>query len=126
MRSDRPKTVPRLAESVFAVWCEDGPAAAEARLLELDGHLAHIERHHDRYLIAGPLRPGDASAICGSLLLVLAETEEEARQLMQGDPYVTQGAFARMEFRRLTPAAGRWLGGVIWESADQLRPHARG
>lgn len=127
MRPLAPKRVPRLAETVFAVWCEDGPDAPQIRETCLDGHLAYVEARIDRYLIAGPMRRGAEESLSGSLFLILADNEDAARAFMAGDPYVSQGAYARLDYRRLTPAAGRWMGGgVIWESADALRGRANG
>jgi uncharacterized protein YciI len=122
----RPPIVARPAEAVFAVWCEDGPDAARIRLDALEGHLAHIEAHFDRFLTAGPMRKDGVDGICGSLFIINADSEAEARHLMEQDPYVHRGAYARIEYRRLTPAAGRWIGGVIWSSADDIRPVAHG
>lgn len=118
----KPTVVPRLEQGVFAVWCEDDPTgAAEIRDAALEGHLAYIEDHFDRYLAAGPMRAGDENTISGSLLIIRAETEADARALIEGDPYVQTGLYARIKYRRLTPAAGAWLGGVIWDSAESLR-----
>ncbi|MEO1135383.1 MAG: YciI family protein [Pseudomonadota bacterium] len=123
----KPAVMPRSEKGVFAVWCEDNPAgAASIRESALDGHLAYIEKHFHRYLVAGPMRRGDQELICGSLLVVLAETEAEARELIEGDPYVQCGLYQNIEYRRLTPAAGDWIGGVIWPSADALRNVATG
>ncbi|MFN3959029.1 MAG: YciI family protein [Parvularculaceae bacterium] len=126
MTPPRPKNVPRLPEAAYAFWCADGPSAATVRVAALAGHLAHIERHHDRYLIAGPMRRDPSPEICGSFFIVTAESETAARDLIAGDPYVSQGAFASIDCCKLTPAAGRWMGGVIWESADELMSYARG
>lgn len=125
--SPKPVVIPRSEKGVFAVWCEDDDAsAASVRDSALDGHLAYIEKHFQRYLVAGPMRRGDEDLISGSLLIVLAETEADARDLIEGDPYVQCGLYRNIEYRRLTPAAGDWLGGVIWESADALRNVATG
>jgi uncharacterized protein YciI len=122
----KPPVVARPKEAVFAVWCEDGPDADRIRLDALDGHLAHIEAHFARFLVAGPMRKDGAGAICGSLFVIAANSESEARGLMEQDPYVRNGAYARIDYRRLTPAAGQWVGGVIWSTADDIRPVARG
>ena len=121
-----PPVVPRLKTKVFAVWCEDAPGAANLRKLHLDGHLDYIERRHDRYLVAGPLRRGDAADLVGSLFVIIAETETEARDLLNGDPYFAQGVFESVSIRPFTPAAGTWMGGVIWNSAEELRAVADG
>lgn len=119
-------TVPRRAEACFLVLCEDGPGAAALRERDLAGHLAHVERHWRRYLAAGPLRrPGDA-ALSGSLFLVFAANEAEARALMEGDPYITNGQYRSVRILGFTPAIGEALGGKIWENAESLRSRAAG
>lgn len=115
------KRVRRLPETIFAVWCADGPEAASLRQRHLEGHLAFIEANHDRYLAAGPMRRDGEQQLCGSLLIVVADSEADARRFLAGDPYFSEGVFQSVECRRMTPAAGRWIGGVIWENADELR-----
>ena len=122
----RPAVVPRIEGAVFAVWCEDAPDGARLRRDHLDAHLAHVERNHDRFLAAGPLRGDGGPALVGSLFIVSARDEGDARALMAGDPYFACGAYARVTYRAFTPAAGRWMGGVIWESAESLRAVADG
>lgn len=121
-----PQVVPRLEEKVFAVWCEDAPDAAGLRQQRLDGHLSYVERHHERYLVAGPLRQDGEQALCGSLFLVIAADEADARAFLSGDPYFSEGVYGRVAIRSFTPAAGRWMGGVIWRSAEELRALADG
>lgn len=122
----RPKQAQRLAETVFAVWCTDGLRSAALRKLHLEGHLTYVERHHDRYLVAGPLRRDGESLLAGSLLIIVADSESEARAFLDGDPYISEGVFDDMIFRKMTPAAGRWMGGVIWDGPEALRALADG
>lgn len=111
----------RLDETAFAVWCEDADGSAELRGAHLEGHLAYVEAHHERYLVAGPMRRGQEERLAGSLFVILADSESEARAFLSGDPYFANGVYRSSIYRRLTPAAGRWMGGVIWEGADELR-----
>lgn len=124
--SSGPPVVPRLQSKVFAAWCEDAPAAHELRKTHLDGHLHYIERFHDRYLVAGPMRLGEAPALVASLFVVTAADEADALAFLNGDPYFAKGVFAAVSIRAFTPAAGAWMGGVIWQSADELRAIADG
>jgi uncharacterized protein YciI len=111
---------------ILAHDCQDEDRAAKLRAEHLDGHLAHMETHWRRYITAGPIRtPGEVRLI-GSSFLVLAETEADARALMDGDPYFTSGLYGRVEIYAQTLAVGEYLGGKIWDSADALRPLAAG
>lgn len=120
-----PPTVPRLP-SLFQFLCWDGPDSAGRRVADLDGHLAHVEANWTRYLVAGPMRAPDAEAIIGSMFLVFADTADDAWALMKGDPYITNGQYARIDVHHATASIGTAVGGKIWESADAIRHRATG
>lgn len=106
------------SQTVFAVLCTDDPARASVRQERLDDHLAFVAANFERYAIAGPLF--DASgAMSRSIFMIYAENEAEARALMANDPYVSGGLYAEMEYRRFLPAAGGWIGGVVWAVEDE-------
>lgn len=114
-------TVPRIDGSVFLVLAYDAPGSEAIRDRELEAHLDYVERNVDRYLVCGPLRnPGEAPLI-GSFFLVHAASAEDARALVSGDPYVRSGMYADVRVEEATPAGGRFMGGVIWESAEAIR-----
>ena len=117
-------TVPRFPGRVFLVHGQDAPGTARLRLDHLEGHLAHVERHWERYVVAGPVRPAPRGDIIGSVLLVIAEDEEDARALCDRDPYFTCGLFETVTVLAFTPALGRFLGGVTWADAEAVRAYA--
>ena len=123
---DVPPTVPRLDRPLFLVTCRDGPDSGEARRRHLDGHLAHVEAHWRRYVLAGPLREPGAAGLSGSYFLVLADDVADARALMAGDPYVSSGMYASTEVLEATASIGLHLGGKIWADADSIRAKAAG
>jgi uncharacterized protein YciI len=106
--------------------CFDGPDAARLRIRDLDGHLAHVEAHWRRYLIAGPLREPGQDALSGSLFLIYADSQEEASSFLRQDPYFTNGQYERIEIRQFSPSIGLAIGGKTWTSADALRDRAAG
>jgi len=117
-------TVPRIDSDVFLVLCYDSEGSAEIRERELDGHLEYVERHTDEYLVAGPLRePGEAPLV-GSFFLVAAADADAARAIVSADPYVKSGMYREITVKAAVPAGGRFMGGVIWESADAIRDKA--
>jgi uncharacterized protein len=77
-------------------------------------HMAHVEAYLARYLIAGPLKNADGVAI-GSLLVVQAEDEADARAFLETDPYFAAGFWGEISIHGFLPAAGEWIGGVIWK-----------
>lgn len=123
---DPPPTVPRSALPCWAVFAWDGPDAPALRQRDLDGHLAHVEKHWRSYLIAGPMREPGEDRLIGSLLLILAETADAAWSICRGDPYFTNGQFKSVELKNFTQSIGQAIGGKIWADADALRSRAAG
>ena len=113
----------------FLILAHDGPdadRAARLRAEHLDGHLAHVEAHWRRYVTAGPIRTPGEARITGSSFLVLADSETDARALMDRDPYFACGLYVQVEVYAQTLAIGDYLGGKTWESADAVRHLASG
>lgn len=126
MAEDPPPTVDRYDSPLFLVLCRDGPGSGVARAEKLDGHLRHVEDHWRRYVLAGPLREPGSQPLIGSYFLVRARDAEDARALMDGDPYVSSGMYASVEVLEATASIGLYLGGKIWASADAIRDKAAG
>ncbi len=114
-------TVPRIEGSVFLVLAWDGPDTAATRDEALEGHLEYVEQNHEQYLVCGPLRNPGEEALIGSFFLVHADSAEEAEALVSGDPYVKSGMYAEIRVQEAVAAGGRFMGGVIWESAEAIR-----
>ena len=114
-------TVDRIDGDVFLITAFDGDEAAEIRERELAGHLEYMEIHCDRYLVAGPLREPGTEPLVGSFFLVSAENADDARRLVAGDPYVENGLYREINVHSAVPAAGRFMGGVIWEDVESVR-----
>ena len=104
------------APAIYAVLAEDDPAMIHVREAALAGHLAFVQANFARYAVAGPLLD-DTGAMTRSLFLIYAEDEASARAFMANDPYVAGGLYGEIEYRRFTPAAGDWIGGIIWDPA---------
>jgi uncharacterized protein len=121
-----PPCVSRLTQTCFLVICRDGADVAKLRADHLDGHLAHVERHWTRYITAGPIREPGGDALVGSVFLVLASSLDEATTLMNGDPYLTCGMYASVEYKEFSNSIGQYIGGKIWESRDAIRHRAAG
>lgn len=117
-------TVPRLETRVFMITAFDCDEPGDARAEHLDAHLEYVEKHCEEYLICGPVRPIGQQELGGSFFLVAAKDEEEAERIVSGDPYFKCGLYGHIEKKEFTASAGKWMGGVIWESADQIREFA--
>jgi hypothetical protein len=79
---------------IFAIIGYDGPDGQARRKLHRQAHLDRMDplNKAGKVLLAGPLTDG-----AGSLIVIEAGSLEEATAFAAGDPYVTQGVFARYE-----------------------------
>ena len=98
---------------LFAFHCLDGENGAALRERHLSAHLAHVEVHIGDYAVAGPLkREGNT---VGSLLVIKADDEAEARAKFQADPYFTSGVWQSIRVSEFSAVAGDWVGGAAWK-----------
>ena len=121
-----PPHIDRLTTNCFLVVCHDGDNRDHLRVEHLEGHLLHVEKHWQRYVTAGPVREPEGERIVGSVFLVLADTVEEAKTLMAGDPYITCGLYETVDYKHFTNSIGQFLGGKIWKDVDSVRHRATG
>lgn len=99
---------------LYAIHGLDGPGGAEKRAAHIAAHLVHVETHIDRYFAAGPLKDEQGEAI-GSLLVVEAADEADARAFLALDPYAAAGLWDRVHVALFSLAAGSTAGGVTWK-----------
>ena len=92
-------------------WDVDGSSAIRDGCRE--SHFAHIVKHIEDILIAGPLKD-EGGAFTGSMLVVKAQDEAAAEALFKADPYFAAGVWSRWEIKDFLPAAGQWVGGKTW------------
>lgn len=98
---------------LYAIWGEDVPDSGAKRAAARPAHLARIRElvEAGRIVLAGPLPaidspdPGPAG-MSGSLIVGEFDSLDAARSWIEGDPYVTQGVFARVAvkpFKQIFP-----------------------
>jgi uncharacterized protein YciI len=114
-------TVERYTQRQFLVVTRDGPDSAPLRDQHLEGHLEHIEKHLARYVVCGPILKDGGPELQGSFFVVFGDDEQDARALLDGDPYLQCGMYASVEVNEVTTAGGSAMGGVIWESVAAVR-----
>ena len=85
-----------------------------------------MEANWERYLNAGPIRQAGEARLIGSTFLIFADDEAAARAVLEDDPYFTSGLYASVEVFAQTLSIGRYLGGKIWGSAEEIRGKAAG
>ena len=72
----------------------DGPEGQSKRPSYRPAHLEHLERlqKQGQLVCAGPFTDK-----AGSLVIIEADTMEQAESIANGDPYLTHGVFERIE-----------------------------
>ena len=91
----------------------DVSGSSTIRYIARKSHFAHITKHIEDILIAGPLKD-EAGEFTGSMLVVKAKDEAAAEALFKADPYFAAGVWSRWEIKDFLPAAGQWVGGKTW------------
>ena len=83
---------------LYAIICLDKPGALETRKANRDAHLAHIRAANGAITQAGPFLDA-AGEMCGSLLIMEAESRAEVEAWCADDPYAAAGLFESVEIR---------------------------
>ncbi len=100
--------------ALYCIHAIDGPDGAEIRLRLIGAHLAHVEAHIDRYFVAGPLKNAEGQTI-GSMLVVEAADEADARAFLDADPYAGAGLWSQIHVAAFAAVAGTSVGGAAWK-----------
>lgn len=93
---------------LYACICTDKPGASDLRQQTRETHLAHLREHEGAVVSAGPLLSADGDMPIGSLLIVEAGSLDQARNMIEADPYSKAGVFARIEVH-----PWRWVLGTV-------------
>lgn len=84
---------------LFALLCDDRDGGLETRLATRAEHLAYLQSLGDRLKFAGPFLGQDEKPV-GTLLVLDAADEAEARAMAEAAPYAKAGLFADVRVRR--------------------------
>lgn len=100
----------------YLIVAQDAPNALSTRLSVREEHLAGAKEGHEtgRITLGGALLSKDhgqagegkekVNSIIGSVLVVMAESQEEARKAVEKDVYSTSGVFAKVDVWPFMPA----------------------
>ena len=85
---------------LFALLCKDKPGHLNVRMETRATHLDYLNKLNaeGKLAMAGPFLDAEGKAN-GSLVIVNAETAEEARALGAADPYALAGLFESVEVK---------------------------
>ena len=84
---------------LFVISWSDKPGALDLRMASREAHLAHIHAQGDKVKLGGPYLD-EAGQMCGSLIIIEAESQAEAEAFHAQDPYKLAGIF---ETSTITP-----------------------
>jgi uncharacterized protein YciI len=86
---------------LYALICKDKPGKLQVRLDTRPDHVAFLDglNADGKLAFAGPFLGADEKPD-GSLVVIEAATEDEAREIATADPYARAGLFASVEIRR--------------------------
>lgn len=90
--------------SLFAIIALDAEDTDALREQNRDGHIAHFKSHADRLAVAGPL----SGSSPGSLVILEAEDEQDARAFIEADPFHPAGVWESIEIFPFKASSGRW------------------
>lgn len=99
---------------LYTIICTDKTGSKAIRMEHLAPHLKHIEAVADRIKLAAPLRDEDEQEFTGSLLVISASDDKDARAFIESDPYFAADIWDDVRIDRLGTAAGDWVGGIPW------------
>lgn len=90
---------------LYVIIGRDGPNAKELRPRIRPQHLEHLGAYDSagRLRLAGPLTDGS-----GSLIVIEADSDDDARAIADSDPYTRAGVFESVEihpFRQVLPSS---------------------
>lgn len=90
---------------LYAVICLDKPDSLALRQKVRPDHLAYVTGQNLAVPVAGALRD-EADAMIGSLIVIEADSLEEAEAFSLADPYRMAGLFESVTIRRWTISLG--------------------
>ena len=83
---------------LYAILCNDKPDSLQVRLDTRPTHLEYLNGLGDALKFAGPFLDGEGKPN-GSMVVVEAESIEQARKIAENDPYARAGLFASVDVR---------------------------
>jgi hypothetical protein len=83
----------------YAIYGLDKPNGLELRKANRDAHVAHLRRHIDNIVVAGPLLSEDGATMIGSLIVIDFADKAQLDAFLTDDPYAKAGLFQSVAVR---------------------------
>ena len=93
---------------IYCFVCKDGPEGARLRKELLDVHLEHIAKVESRIPVGGPVAGPDGK-YCASIIMIDAESEQDAWSLFNEDPYAKAKIWQSIEVLPFKAVVGTWV-----------------
>lgn len=84
---------------LYALIAHDKPGHLSKRQAVRPEHLKHLEALGDRLILAGPFLD-DNGDMTGSIVVIEAESHDEARAAFDSDPFMREGLFDSVTIKR--------------------------
>lgn len=99
-----------------AAICKDRPGqeAVDAREEFMSAHAEYVISIMDKILVAGPIFADDGETVIGSNLIYKTDDKDEARKLLEGDPYFNAPIWDSIEYHTFRGAIGDAVGGLAF------------
>lgn len=92
---------------LYILICRDKPEVGlERRMATRPEHLSYLESEGDKVRIGGAMLTPDEKSPIGSVIVIEADSIEQARAFAQADPYAKADVFSDVEIHPLRQAAG--------------------
>lgn len=84
---------------LYVAMCHDKPNSLELRLATRETHIVWLKGLGERVRISGPFFDETGKTMCGSVVIIEAESIEDAKATFAQDPYAHAGLFASVDIR---------------------------
>lgn len=91
---------------LFTFYCRDGENGAVFREHSREALLKYFQEHGSEFVVAGPLVKGEQ--VVGSLLIIKADDEAQARARLEAIPYFAVGVWQSIRADEYQPLFGDW------------------
>lgn len=81
---------------LYVIYCKDNPSTPGRREAFYDAHRAYLKSAPLKVLVAGPYLSEDGDQKIGSVLIVEANTLEQALAFQRHDPFAREGVWGEV------------------------------
>ena len=91
---------------MYCVTCLDHENSEALRLENRPAHLEYVLSRADEVSVAGPVTSEDGAAMIGTVLILNVDSQAQAQDFVDNDPYNKAGLFADIRIHRFNHLLG--------------------